>query len=213
LLVDAGADIHARISDACIVDSFWTCYGGFTPLHGLIHDARFPHTNDELESLVYLINRGASVFTVDSNRRSVSATAYTKTIYDKKRNASFRHIGGYRGDLWDATLAICGYDLLEFRKDYPRSPRYRIDYERSDFERLWKGIEHLCPYWDDRRWPEVGGDGDYWTDSDELDSDITGSDADSDSSGGCELQSLGNRDADEPWLGKVTELSDREEAG
>ncbi|KAL2679302.1 hypothetical protein Neosp_010074 [[Neocosmospora] mangrovei] len=70
--------------------------------------------------------------------------------------------GSYRGDLWDAAVTICGYDLTQFRASYPRVPRYNKGYSRQDFERLWLGHESLCPYWDDKRYPEAGGDEDYW---------------------------------------------------
>lgn len=187
LFVDVGVDIYVWIFDVCIVDSFWICYGGFIFFYGLIYDVWFFCMNDELESLVYLINWGVLVFIVDSNCWLVLVMVYIKIIYDKKCNVSFCYIGGYRGDLWDVILVICGYDFLEFCKDYFRLLRYWIDYERLDFERFWKGIEYFCFYWDDCRWFEVGGDGDYWMDLDEFDLDIMGLDVDLDSLGGCEL--------------------------
>ncbi|KAI0965355.1 hypothetical protein F4678DRAFT_334855 [Xylaria arbuscula] len=33
--------------------------------------------------------------------------------------------------------------------------RYTAHYTRQVFESLWEGREHLCPYWDDREWPEL----------------------------------------------------------
>lgn len=35
------------------------------------------------------------------------------------------------------------------RKGFPRSPWYTDKYTRKDFERLWRGREQFCPYYDD----------------------------------------------------------------
>lgn len=156
-LVDAGADIQAHVQ---ISDPDSRTKRRFTCLHCLVLEAHSPSTNDELESLVYLIQNGVDVRAVDCEGRSVSIVAYKLNYIEPELGLD--HFGGYRGDLWDAALATCGYDLLEFRKDYPRTPRYGTEYERADFERLWEGIEERCPYWDHGRWPETGGDSDHW---------------------------------------------------
>ena len=62
-------------------------------------------------------------------------------------------MGSWRGDLFDVVLQSCGYNIYEFRKEYPRTGLYTNEYSRRDFEILWEGIEHLCPYWDDTDWP------------------------------------------------------------
>jgi hypothetical protein len=41
------------------------------------------------------------------------------------------------------------------RNPYCRIPKYNEKYSRKDFEMLWSGFEHLCPYYDDPPiWPE-----------------------------------------------------------
>ncbi|KAI8668636.1 Helo-like-N domain-containing protein [Fusarium keratoplasticum] len=159
-LIDAGANIQARVTN-----NYMALMKGFTCLHTLVYFAWNPSTSDELENLVYLIQRGASVYTVDDNHRSVSMTAYIQNEFECE--GEWTPVGGYRGDLWDAALVTCGYNLSEFRRFYPRAPRYDSRYKRSDFEKLWEGIEHLCPYWDDHRWPETGTHGGYSMDADD----------------------------------------------
>lgn len=66
-----------------------------------------------------------------------------------------RKLGSYGGDLWDFMLDTCGYEIMEFRKSHPRKAQYVGIYTRQDFELLWEGREHRCPYWDDKIWPEI----------------------------------------------------------
>lgn len=69
-----------------------------------------------------------------------------------------RDIGSYRGDLWDSCLSLHGYkteELFKVRRKYQRRARYAGVYTRDVFESLWKGREHLCPYWDDEPWPPL----------------------------------------------------------
>lgn len=195
-LVDAGADIQARVTN-----NYLALMKGFTSLHTLVYFAWNPSTRDELESLMYLIQRGVSVYAVDDKHRSVSMTAYIENEFE--RECEWTPIGGYRGDLWDAALATCGYNLWEFRKIYPRLPRYDSRYKRSDFERLWEGIEHLCPYWDDRRWPETGTRSDYSMGADDEGSDSGYRD-------GCEPSHLKDSDIHESQSGWITGLLGQE---
>jgi hypothetical protein len=122
-------------------------------------------------------------------------TAYIKNEFECE--GEWTPVGGYRGDLWDAALVTCGYNLSEFRKLYPRLPRYDSRYKRSDFEKLWEGIEHLCPYWDDCRWPETGTRSDYSMDADDEGSDSSYCD-------GCEPSYLEDSDIHEPQSGWIT---------
>ncbi|KAM0562977.1 hypothetical protein ACHAPJ_001820 [Fusarium lateritium] len=62
---------------------------------------------------------------------------------------------GQPGDVWDAALHICGYDIAQFRSYRRRRPRYVQGYTREDFEELWMGREDQCPYWDDKPWPPL----------------------------------------------------------
>lgn len=155
-LVKAGADVRVRLSRDV------NRLKGVTVLHVLVGEAHCPSTRDELESLDFLIRQGCDVREVCDASISVSKMAYKKNQHECQ--GVLKPVGGYRGDLWDAALVRCGYDLLEFRKEHPRVPRYNEMYRRADFERLWEGLEHLCPYWDDRRWPENGGDSDLFED-------------------------------------------------
>lgn len=59
------------------------------------------------------------------------------------------------GDIFDASLARCGLNIESSRRNSgkARIAHYSKHYRRRDFERLWVGFEHLCPYWDDKPWP------------------------------------------------------------
>ncbi|KAI8665653.1 hypothetical protein LRP88_03841 [Fusarium phalaenopsidis] len=156
MLVAAGADLNARIVQSWSPDDHQTL--GFTCLHSLVYTAHQTEDRDELETLVYLIRQGADPSAVDHHDNPVAMRAYLPNENDNQYSSK----GSYRGDLWDAAVAICGYDLKQFRASYPRVPRYNKSYSRQDFERLWLGHESLCPYWDDKRYPETGGDENYW---------------------------------------------------
>lgn len=156
MLVAAGADMNARIVQSWSPDDHQTL--GFTCLHSLVYTAHRAEDRDELETLVYLIRQGADPSAVDHHDNTVAMRAYLPNENDNQYSSK----GSYRGDLWDAAVAICGYDLEQFRASYPRVSRYNKSYSRQDFERLWFGHESLCPYWDDKRYPEAGGDEDYW---------------------------------------------------
>jgi len=92
-----------------------------------------------MEAIVRLIHYGANVFTTDNCGRSIFDDAYDCDHDD------WRPLGAYRGDLWDAVLAQCGYENC-IRTPEQRMCHYTEWYGREDFERLWKGREHLCPY-------------------------------------------------------------------
>jgi hypothetical protein len=133
---------------------------GFNCLHVLFSEAPPPalKDNDDIlrcrpdgkdvrDSLVYIVRQGADVYATDRLGRSVSQFAYSETCW-----STARELGSYCGDLWDAVLDLCGYDISQFRKGYPRRAMYTDDYFRQDFERLWEGREGRCPYWDDEDW-------------------------------------------------------------
>ncbi|KAF5990597.1 hypothetical protein FBULB1_75 [Fusarium bulbicola] len=156
MLVAAGANLNARIAKSWSPDDHQTL--GFTCLHSLVYKAHRSRDRDELEAVVFLIQQGADILAVDHHQHSVSMRAYLPNDGDNQYSSK----GSYRGDLWDAALTICGYDINPHRDAYPRVPRYNRNYRRKDFERLWEGYEALCPYWADERYPESGGNDDYW---------------------------------------------------
>ena len=128
LLLDRGANIHARN------------HGGLTCLHKAVVRART--CKNEMEAIVLLVQCGANIFTTDNLGRSIFDDAYDCD------HEEYRPLGGYRGDLWDAVLAQCGYESY-IRRPEQRLCHYTVRYSREDFERLWKGREHLCPYFSD----------------------------------------------------------------
>ncbi|KAG5789072.1 hypothetical protein H9Q69_011860 [Fusarium xylarioides] len=156
MLAAAGANLNARVANSWSPDDHQTL--GFTCLHSLVYKAHRSRDRDELEALIFLIQQGADILAVDHHQHSVSMRAYLPNDGDNQYSSK----GSYRGDLWDAALTICGYDINSHRDAYPRVPRYNRNYRRKDFERLWEGYEALCPYWTDERYPEMGGDDDYW---------------------------------------------------
>ncbi len=132
LLLRRGSNIHAR--------NKW----GRTCLHICIQSAKFCYSSNEQASLILLIKKGADINSHDNDGTSISETAYSYSSRDKHWN-----LGGYQGDLWDAVLSECGHDFAEMRKGFPRRPNYTKRYTRKDFERLWRGREEFCPYYDD----------------------------------------------------------------
>jgi Ankyrin repeat len=142
MLLNRGANIQDQ-------DDF-----GRSCLHLCVERAHF-NSLVELQSLKFLISKGADPFAVDDDGMSVSDYAYRDSLRDKRFS-----LGSYRGDLWDAALAQSGFDMLETRQSQPRRPNYTTpnvygnQYLREDFKRLWEGFEDLCPYYDDPLvWP------------------------------------------------------------
>lgn len=118
---------------------------GATCLHDFLGSQDSPPLKEDWhDSLKFLIAKGADVFAEDDEGRSVSHAAYSPNCRDPDSS--------YRGDLWDAVLDACDFDIQHFRKGYPRTARYTWPYTRSDFEALWKGREERCPYWNDTYW-------------------------------------------------------------
>ncbi len=134
LLIRRGADISSRNPR------------GETCLHlCLQREMGVWRCSQALAALVYLVQCGADVFAIDNFGSSVSDVAYAHedNIDDYHRDSSIV------GDVWDAALASCGYSIVEFRRKHPRRARYTKFYTRGVFESLWKGREHLCPYYND----------------------------------------------------------------
>ncbi|RSM20957.1 hypothetical protein CDV31_000004 [Fusarium ambrosium] len=70
----------------------------------------------EFEAIEYLVQKGADPYAVDNFGRSVCDTAYTT---NRRRTIKC----SYAGDLWDAILHRCGYDIPQFRSGYRRRAR------------------------------------------------------------------------------------------
>ncbi|KAK5657185.1 hypothetical protein OQA88_3243 [Cercophora sp. LCS_1] len=95
------------------------------------------------KSLTYLIQNDADIYAVDDAGYSVLDVAYKDSV---------------RGHLWDITLADCGFDIAAFCTEefcwHPHSFKYRWGntlgegFTKEVFVSLWKGQEHLCPYYE-----------------------------------------------------------------
>ncbi len=132
LLLRRGSNICARNNQ------------GRTCLHLFIENARGCPSSTDRECLILLIKNGADVNACDDRGISVSGIAYSvPEDYDCYNN------GMYKGDLWDATLSEFGHDIVEMRRGFPRTRCYSTWYMREDLERLWRGREQFCPYYDD----------------------------------------------------------------
>lgn len=107
------------------------------------------HQTEKREIISLLVDSGADVYARDFDDVSVSEARY---IQDGQISLNF--INSSEGDIWDNVLARQGYNIAEFRKGWPRVAKYSTgnpwwyhNYEREDFELLWEGMEHLCPYY------------------------------------------------------------------
>ncbi|KAM7196354.1 hypothetical protein V8F33_006263 [Rhypophila sp. PSN 637] len=184
ILLNRGANIHARDKSGrtCLA----LCVSNLTFYYRRSRSAaeELAETRAVLRSL---IRRGADVFALDDLELSVSEAAY----YNKYEDTSAP------GDLWDVVLADCGFDVAWFRMKYGirRRAGYRRGYTRQVFEDLWKGQEHLCPYYyDHEEAPATDEDFAEWITTDEEldDTNDDGSSDDSDTEGGAYLKDKGD---------------------
>ncbi|KAF2119075.1 ankyrin repeat-containing domain protein [Lophiotrema nucula] len=131
LLLDRGADIHARDDE------------GYTCLHAVLQAARLPskYTRD-IALLTLLIRRGANILSKANNGRSIFEDAYDCS------SISVITTGSYRADLWDCTLVCSGHGHLARRADQRRFC-YTEQYTHELFEAMWSGGKEVCPYFDD----------------------------------------------------------------
>ncbi|KAK6082095.1 ankyrin repeat protein [Seiridium cupressi] len=137
-LLRRGASVHDR-------DVF-----GRTCLHAALEGARGAYRlQEEFTCLTALINAGADVRATDNKGCSVSEIAYTTRSCVNLDVDEDDMYGGYLGDFWDAVLATCGYNPLDFRTDHPRMADFTTIYTPEHFRQLWEGREHLCPYWNE----------------------------------------------------------------
>ncbi|KAI5468095.1 hypothetical protein BGZ63DRAFT_372941 [Mariannaea sp. PMI_226] len=135
MLLRRNANVHA-------VDK-----NGMSCLHRAIFSAQGPYCLvEEFKVLALLVKSGANVHHVDKRGVSVSEAAYEKKLSSDHWG---NWIGSYWGDIWDAVLAACGYQVSDFRQRHPRTAQYTCTYPRSLFKIIWKEYEDLCPYWDE----------------------------------------------------------------
>jgi hypothetical protein len=153
VLLDNGSDILARDSS------------GRTCLHiAIMHAKHSYHSEQEINALTLLIQRGASIFVKDNSGRSIFADAYT---CDHRPPFS---LGSYRGDLWDAVLIRCGLGEHIWPPE-ERCYHYTKRYTEAHFKKLWEGWEHLYPYppGTSTRCPEMLDEEEYQGLHDEID--------------------------------------------
>lgn len=162
--LDLGMDINAENMEG------ETCLSVFSEMLCAYLDPLYPllavdTITKDRDALVFLLQAGADPHRIASPGESplkifqeafqchCSALNFSKGDEDQP-------LGGYRGDVWDAALFRCGYNMQEFRDGYQRRPNYTSWYTREAFEALWKGRESDCPYWDDSPWPKFGDERD-----------------------------------------------------
>ncbi|GAB1318058.1 hypothetical protein MFIFM68171_08268 [Madurella fahalii] len=173
ILLEKGADVRARnlFGETCLHIIIENLHRRWAPRDDTEHPAQARNT------LTYLIQHGADVFAVDNLGRSVAEAAYTMLDYFDT---------SIHGDLWDVALAYCGFDVARFRETYGRRvARYNHEYTRQVFEELWKGLEHLCPYYFDGDELPASGGGPYSEAGADLDDA-----SDPEDDGGCMLDDL-----------------------
>lgn len=120
---------------------------GLTCLHICLNrPALIGDLHEDFNTIKCLVESGANPYAISNNGTSVGQVAYRWR----------RRIGNYVGDLWDAVLQNCGFDVSQFRpKNHRRYAKYTNSYCRKHFEALWEGRESECPYWDDEPWPPL----------------------------------------------------------
>lgn len=131
LLLERGADIHTLEQQT-----------GRNCLHLFLLRSNKICNLDEKKILLLLVQARADIHAADNDGNNVSDTAY-------REHPDNEIFGGYTGDLWDAVLSECGHNIAEFRRGFPRKPRYNNIYTRECFEGLWRGREEYCPYYHD----------------------------------------------------------------
>lgn len=112
---------------------------GNTCLHLYLYGDNWDYCGDvrvACRVLILLLRHGADIHAINDDGISVSERAYTR----RGNSAS--------GDVWDRALVEEGYRVCEFRRGWPREANFTDYYLKEHFERLWDGIEHLCPYYD-----------------------------------------------------------------
>ncbi|WQF78571.1 Putative fungal domain of STAND protein [Colletotrichum destructivum] len=130
-LIKLGADVNAK------------SFSGQSCLHYFMQTLRMIDFGfgSDVAALAILIEAGADIFSRDNEGRSIWETATEN-----------QEEGSYARDALDSVLVSYGYhaEVSRFAEEVPRHAIYVRDwYSRDDFEKLWAGNEHLCPYYDD----------------------------------------------------------------
>ncbi len=135
LLLQRGADIMGRDveGETCLHHCLSCNWGNGTSSY--IHQYS--------AGIIVLIRYGADVYAKNIYDRSASDMAYADYPDDST------WVGCARGDVWDFCLAVTNHNVSEFRQGRSRKAYYGRRYTRRDFEGLWAGHEHLCPYYYD----------------------------------------------------------------
>ncbi|CAI4212638.1 unnamed protein product [Parascedosporium putredinis] len=149
VLLDRGFDIHDSDEDGRT--PLQNCFNGNVHLGEFTSNPRWigaSRVRSLANGIITLIQHGADIHGIDYLGHSVSHKAYHPKHGD---SGLWDDDGSLRGDLWDYALTMCGYDISEFGGAYCRRARYTKRYRRADFEALWEGNEHLCPYFNSRK--------------------------------------------------------------
>lgn len=137
LLLRRGANISARDKRRNTCLHLFSC-------------SRFAELEVERQGLSLLLDHGANISAKNYRGVSVSAEKYrreSRAFYIiTHRQERYKPISR-KGDVWDNILALRGYNIADFREGMPRVGQYSRYYTREDFEKMWKGNEHLCPYY------------------------------------------------------------------
>src|SRR5438034_11091933 len=89
---------------------------GKTCLYLYFKNELYRYDSTDRDNLVDLAQAGADVRAVNDAGQTPPMVAYTYSD-DWEASSSFRG-----GGVWDVVLWRCGYDLAEFRRDFPERP-------------------------------------------------------------------------------------------
>ena len=104
MLPSMGIDVRARDK------------AGNTCLYLYFKNKLYQYDSTDRHNLVALVQAGADVRAVNDAGQTPPMVAYTYSD-DWEASSSFRG-----GGVWDVVLWRCGYDLAEFRRDFPERP-------------------------------------------------------------------------------------------
>lgn len=163
--MEAGADINARN------------YLGRSILHIFLDTFQMVSPRTHIDSLVYFLTNGADPHAIDFKGHTVTDIAYNRSYFSRQgcwkclnllcgncfqRRCLYPHVSGqpsscvpalklagYRAELWDLALYICGVEVQEVRGHHQcfspdngsHSPPV---YSQQQFEELWQGREGDC---------------------------------------------------------------------
>ncbi|KAK1761843.1 hypothetical protein QBC33DRAFT_317182 [Phialemonium atrogriseum] len=144
LLLQKGADLHARTNT------------GSTCLHVYFDNIDAACLSSvRRQVLATLIQDGHDINAVDGNGHTIEDTQYRCEAKCQGRpihNVISRlQLLAYKRDLWDAVLVQCDRPVVErglfFGGQQWRTMGARDIAGEKEFEDIWSGLEHLCPYY------------------------------------------------------------------